>query len=89
MAEPSFSAFPEFKNSLRGSEKLKDNPSSNVQQVSGDLWNLDRLDSRERNFDGVYSYTNTGKGVNAYVLDTGVRHTHSKNQRFVTVVCIG
>ncbi|XXF80007.1 S8 family serine peptidase [Myxococcaceae bacterium GXIMD 01537] len=39
-------------------------------------WGLDRVDQRPLSRDNQYTYDNTGAGVNAYVLDTGVRRTH-------------
>jgi subtilisin family serine protease len=39
-------------------------------------WNLDRVDQRNLPWDGVYNYTNSGAGVHAYILDTGIRATH-------------
>jgi len=39
-------------------------------------WGLDRIDQRGPELDGSYLYTNTGRGVTAYVVDTGVRSTH-------------
>ena len=45
-------------------------------------WGLDRIDERELRFlDGQYAYTNTGEGVNAYVIDTGILPTHWEFQR--------
>jgi subtilisin family serine protease len=39
-------------------------------------WGLDRIDQRNgRN--NVYTYSATGSGVNAYVIDTGIRTTHA------------
>ncbi|HEV2863842.1 MAG TPA: S8 family serine peptidase [Pyrinomonadaceae bacterium] len=38
-------------------------------------WGLDRIDQR-LGLNGVYTFNATGAGVNAYVLDTGVRVTH-------------
>ena len=32
-------------------------------------WGLDRIDQRNRPISGTYSYTNTGSGVTAYVID--------------------
>jgi subtilisin family serine protease len=41
-------------------------------------WGIDRIDQRNRPLSGTYSYTRTGAGVNAYVIDTGIRLTHSQ-----------
>jgi len=40
-------------------------------------WGLDRIDQRSRPLDGVYSYDSSGAGVTAYIVDTGIRSTHS------------
>lgn len=40
-------------------------------------WGLDRTDQRTSSLSGSYSYTNTGQGVTAYVIDTGIRGTHT------------
>lgn len=40
-------------------------------------WGLDRVDARS-GIDGSYSYTRTGAGVKVYVLDTGIRYSHTE-----------
>lgn len=39
-------------------------------------WGLDRIDQRSLPLSGTFSYTNTGSGVNAYIIDTGIRRDH-------------
>jgi subtilisin family serine protease len=41
-------------------------------------WGLDRIDQRNRPLSGTYSYTSTGAGVNAYIIDTGIRRSHTQ-----------
>jgi len=40
-------------------------------------WGLDRINQRNLPLTNLYSYTTTGAGVNVYVIDTGIRLTHT------------
>jgi aqualysin 1 len=41
-------------------------------------WGIDRIDQAARPLSGTYTYTATGSGVNAYIIDTGIRTTHTQ-----------
>ena len=41
-------------------------------------WGLDRVDQRNLPLNTTYIYTPTGAGVHAYIIDTGIRTTHTQ-----------
>jgi aqualysin 1 len=45
---------------------------------TGATWGLDRIDQRDRPLNGTYVYNHTGSGVRAYIIDTGIRTTHTQ-----------
>jgi subtilisin family serine protease len=45
---------------------------------TGAPWGLDRIDQRNRPLSGTFTYTRTGAGVKAYIIDTGIRFSHSQ-----------
>jgi subtilisin family serine protease len=45
---------------------------------SNPTWGLDRIDQRTLPLSGGYTYPNTADTVTTYVLDTGVRNSHSE-----------
>ncbi len=57
---------PDFKISLR--------PQSTEAVAS---WGLDRIDQRYLPLDGQFMTTSTGAGVTAYVVDSGIRYSHT------------
>ena len=49
-----------------------------VTTQTGATWGLDRIDQANRPLNGTYVYTSTGSGVHAYIIDTGIRVTHTQ-----------
>src|SRR6185295_19391516 len=49
---------------------------ASVTQTNPPSWGLDRIGQRDLPLNRTYSYTNTGAGVTAYIIDTGIRITH-------------
>ena len=75
--------------SAQAAEALRNNP--NVAYVEPDQpvdmsggvqvgapWGLDRIDQASSTLDGYYNYPSLGAGVNAYIIDTGIRRTHTQ-----------
>jgi subtilisin family serine protease len=44
---------------------------------TGATWGLDRIDQRSLPLNGTYTYPNTASNVRAYIIDTGIRISHS------------
>lgn len=44
---------------------------------SGATWGIDRIDQRNRPLSGTYTYNYNGTGVHAYIIDTGIRTSHT------------
>ena len=51
---------------------------SHVQYVTSDLWNLDRINQDGLPLDLTYDWGQAGSGVDAYVVDSGMRTTHNE-----------
>jgi subtilisin family serine protease len=45
---------------------------------TGATWGLDRIDQRNLPLDGSYTYPTTASNVHAYIVDTGIRVSHSE-----------
>ncbi len=51
--------------------------SLNVTQA-GATWGIDRIDQTDLPLSTSYTYNQTGTGVDAYIIDTGIRFTHTQ-----------
>jgi subtilisin family serine protease len=49
-----------------------------IETQSPATWGIDRVDQRDLPLSNSYTYNTTGRGVSAYVLDTGIRFTHTE-----------
>ena len=45
---------------------------------TGATWGLDRVDQPSLPLDQTYTYNNAGAGVNAYIIDTGIKLAHAE-----------
>jgi subtilisin family serine protease len=56
-------------------------PPSVVTTQTSTTWALGRVDQTSPSLDYRYIYDTTGEGVTAYIVDTGIRTTHTHNSR--------
>ena len=56
----------------------RDAPVHALVSQSSAPWGLDRIDQRTLPLSTTYNYTATGAGVTAYIVDTGIRYTHTQ-----------
>ena len=42
------------------------------------IWGLDRIDQENLNLDSKYIFSSSGSGVTAYIVDSGIRSTHTE-----------
>ncbi|NKE55424.1 S8 family peptidase [Lentzea sp. PSKA42] len=60
-------------------EFVERNTFATIQETQSDpAWSLDRIDQANLPLDNRFTYPNTASNVTAYVLDTGIRKTHSE-----------
>ncbi|MFN2525120.1 MAG: S8 family serine peptidase [Actinomycetota bacterium] len=69
-------------NALRADERVayveEDLPVAKVATQTSATWGLDRIDQRDLPLNSSYTYNATGSGVTAYIIDTGIRFSHSE-----------
>lgn len=59
-------------------ESIEQDATVSIQATqSNATWGLDRIDQRGLPLDSSYTYVPTGAGVYAYIVDTGIRASHS------------
>jgi subtilisin family serine protease len=52
--------------------------SASIVTQSNATWGIDRVDQHALPVNGTYTYANTGAGVTAYIIDTGIRFDHAE-----------
>ena len=56
----------------------QDQVASAITTQSGATWGIDRIDQQFRPLSGTYTYSSTGSGVTAYIIDTGIDIGHNE-----------
>jgi subtilisin family serine protease len=56
----------------------EDGPVTATTTQNNPPWGLDRIDQRDLPLNAQYTYTPTGAGVHVYIIDTGIRRTHTQ-----------
>ncbi|MEI8322575.1 MAG: S8 family serine peptidase [Actinomycetes bacterium] len=64
-------------------------PPSGGDWTTAGNWGLDRIDQASTPLDARYNYTTTGAGVDIYIIDTGIRRSHSEFAPASTRVAAG
>jgi subtilisin family serine protease len=72
------SALSELRNNKHVSFIEADHKVSVSDTQSPATWGIDRIDQRDRPLNNSYTYQRSGAGVKAYIIDTGMRRTHSE-----------
>jgi subtilisin family serine protease len=62
---------------LSDEDLLEDSLAEEAAQRTGVTWGLDRLDQQDLPLNKQFNPKNDGRGVTAYIIDTGIRPTHS------------
>nr|XP_002738228.2 PREDICTED: cuticle-degrading serine protease-like isoform X1 [Saccoglossus kowalevskii]XP_006820766.1 PREDICTED: cuticle-degrading serine protease-like isoform X2 [Saccoglossus kowalevskii]XP_006820767.1 PREDICTED: cuticle-degrading serine protease-like isoform X3 [Saccoglossus kowalevskii] len=71
------SAQPKIITSLRNMDEIEYIEDDGITRATVE-WGMDRTDQRSNNLDGRMNLYATGSGANAYILDTGLRHSHNE-----------
>lgn len=56
----------------------RDSEVTTLATQSNATWGIDRIDQRALPLSATFTYSNTGPGVKAYIIDTGIRASHNE-----------